>query len=456
MNTDDEQKLDSGVEAAGNRQHSQTKSSSSQSSIPYQSCSSVQSNSPHHVCSATLPDESLPDGGDTTQWESLSSGLDSEEDNLEDTLQEHYSKVMGPNGIAKLADKIPVGKFRLFCYNITRTADDYSRMGSECSRSIDVWWRVSMNCNLRYFAPLESICQQFSNRDEFKLIKDYKEALTSKEYEPILHKMKPNEGYQSISAPREKFASCIVNIAEYLDERIGDKKIRLDDMKSHFCTLKLSSVDHNQEALITNRNIQDNINKAKDVFFLLFAVSPCWDCINFLFLEEHVVKRFGGEEEKHELQGYKNYLKIRWLTHPVNEFPDMTPELTCFKDLNQVKCRINADWDATKIRHALKLKKVIASVYNVDLAAVKLFKANKGSVILHFALPSSCITELSDEKILLLGEHNFLELTVTDKAGKIINDVSYNITEKLIALDDSFQISANQPSSDNEVNTTTC
>ena len=392
------------------------------------------------------------DDGDTGQWESLSNGSDSEEDNLQDSLQKQYSKVMGPKGVAKIADKIAVGEFRLFCFNITRTAEDYSRMGSECCRSNDVWCRVSMNCNLCYFAPLESICQHFSSSgDELKLIKEYKSLLSNKVYEPVLHKVKPNEGYHSITESKELFASSIVNIANFLDERIAAKKIRLEDMKSYFCTLKKSSVDHEQELLITNRNMQDNINKAKDVFFLLFAISPCWDCINFLFLEEHIVKQFGGDEEKRELEEYKHYLKNRWLTRPVKEYPDMTHELTCSEDCNQVKCRINADWDTTKIRQVLRLKKVVASVYNVDPSVVKLLKTSKGSVIAHFALPSSCITKLSDEKILLLVNHNFLDLTVHDKAGNINTTVSYNITEWFAALDDSFQIPANKTLTDNEV-----
>lgn len=394
------------------------------------------------------------DDDDTGRWESLSNASDSEEDILQDSLQKRYSKVMGPKGVAKIADKIPVGEFRLFCFNITRTAEDYSRMGSECCKSNDVWCRVSMNCNLCYFAPLESICKHFSSSagDELKWIKEYKSLLRNRVYEPVLHKIKPNEGYHSITEPKELFASCIVNIANFLDEHIADKKIRLDDMKSYFCTLKKSSVDHEQELLITNRNMQDNINKAKDVFFLLFAISPCWDCINFLFLEEHVVKQFGSDEERQELEGYKHYLKNRWLNRPVKEYPDMTHELMCSEDCNLVKCRINADWDTTKIRQVLRLKKVVASVYNVDPSAVKLLKTSKGSVIAHFALPSSCITELSDENILLLVNHNFLDLSVYDKAGNINTTVSYNITEWFAALDDSFQIPDNKPLTDNEVN----
>ena len=382
----------------------------------------------------------------------MSNGSDSEDDILQDSLQKEYSKVMGPRGVAKIADKIAVGEFRLFCFNITRTAEDYSRMGSECCRSNDVWCRVSMNCNLCHFSPLESICKHFSSSgDELKLIKEYKNTLSNRVYESVLHKIKPNEGYQSITKPKELFASCIVTIANSLDERIADKKIRLEDMKSHFCTLKKSSVDHEQELLITNRNMQDNINKAKDVFFLLFAISPCWDCINFLFLEKHVVKQFGGDEERREIEGYKCYLKNRWLTRSVKECPDMTPELTCFEACNEVICRINADWDTAKIKQVLRLRKVIASVYQIDLSAVKLRKASKGSVIVHFALPSSCITELSDEKVLLLAKHNFLELTVCDKDGKVYPIFSYNITEKFATLDNAFQMPTNQSLSNNEV-----
>ena len=391
------------------------------------------------------------DDDDTGQWESLSNGSESEADILQDSLQKQYSNVMGPKGVAKIADKIAVGEFRLFCFSITRTAEDYSRMGSECCKSNDVWCRVSMNCNLCYFAPLESICQHFSScSDELKLIKEYKNTLSNGVYEPILKKTKPNEGYQSITKPKELFASCIVTIANSLDERIADKKIRLEDMKSYFCTLKKSSVDHEQELLITNRNMQDNINKAKDVYFLLFAISPCWDCINFLFLEEHVVKQFGGDEERCEIAGYKRCLKNRWLTRSVKECPDMTPELTCFEHYNEVICKINADWDTTKIRQVLRLRKVIASVYNVDLSVVKLHKVTKGSIIVYFALPSSCITELSDEKVLLLAKHNFLALTVCDKAGKINPTFSYDITEKFATLDKAFQTPTNSLSN-NEV-----
>ena len=447
-NTDDDHnRIDSGFEATS-IQHFSIKQPLDQTNTSCRSCTHKSLNGNL----ATINDD---------EWELISNNSESEEENLQDTLQKQYSKVMGPKGVAKIADKIPVGEFRLFCYNITRTAEDYSRMGSECSRSNDVWCRVSMNCNLCYFDPLESICQHFPNTgDESKLIREYKSTLSDKIFKPILQKVKPHEGYQSITEPKKLFASCVVNIANSLDDRIAAKKIRLEDMKSYFCTLKISSVDHEQELLITNRNMQDNIIKAKDVFFLLFAISPCWDWINFLFLEEHLVKQFGGDEEKRELEGYKCDLKNRWLARPVKEYPDMTHELTCFADCNQVTCRVNADWDTTKIKQVLRLKKVIASVYNVDPSAVKILKATKGSVIVHFVLSSSCIKTLSDEKILLLAKHNFLELTVYDKTGTINKAVSYNITEKFAVLDSSFQIPANQPSSDNEVtspiNTYTC
>ena len=382
----------------------------------------------------------------------MSSGSGSEDEILQDVLQRQYTKVMGPKGVAKIADKVAVGEFRLFCFNITRTAEDYSRMGSECSRSNDVWCRVSMNCNLCHFTPLESICQHFSSSsDDLKLIKEYKSLLSDKVYEPVRHKIKPNEGYQPITKPRELFASCIVTIASSLDERIADKKIRLEDMKSYFCTLKKSSVDHEQELLITNKNMQDNINKAKDVFFLLFAISPCWDCINFLFLEEHVVKQFGGDEERREIEGYKHCLKNRWLSRPVKEYPDMTHELTCFEDSNEVTCRINAEWDTTKIRQVLRLKKVIASVYNVDLSAVKLCKVYKGSIFVQFILPSSCITEISDENVLLLAKHHFLDLVVDNISGNINPTYSCNIAEKFATLDNTFQIPIDQSLSKNEV-----
>ena len=370
----------------------------------------------------------------------MSSGSDAEEDNLRDTLQKNYTRVMGPSGVAKIANKIPIEEFRLFCFNITRTPEDYSRMSNESLRSPEIWCRVSMNCNYCHFSPLESICQHFSNGSQefIKLVEEYKEALDDKKFKIICSKTKPNEGYQSVSEPKELFSMCVVNIAITLHERVVKKRLCLDDMKSYFCTLKISSVDHEQELLITSTNIQDNINKAKDVFFLLFAISPCWDCINFLFLEEHVVKQFGGDDEKRELESYKRHLKNRWLIRPVQEYPDMTAEVTCFRHLHQIKCRINAEWDTTKINQVLKLKKVIASVYDVDLSAVKLLKASKGSVNVYFALPSVCNKKLLDEHILLLAKHDFLELTVydldnpdKDKAAII----SYDITERFIALD---------------------
>ena len=223
-------------------------------------------------------------------------------------------------------------------------------------------------------------------------------------------------------------------------------------MKSYFCTLKISSVDHEQELLITSTNIQNNINKAKDVFFLLFAVSPCWDCINFLFFEEHVVKQFGGDDEKKELESYKRHLKNRWLMRPVEEYPNMTAELTCFRHLHQIKCRINAEWDTTKINQVLKLKKVVASVYDVDLSVVKLLKTSKGSVIIYFALPSVCNKELHDEHILLLAKHDFLELAVYDLDGPDKDKaaiISYDITERFNALDN--LLASSVQSDDNEV-----
>ena len=90
--------------------------------------------------------------------DSLSSDSDSEEITLKESLQRRYTQVMGPNGVAKIVHHIEVGEFRLFCYNLTRTAEDYSRMGTECSRSIDIWCRVSRNCSYCYFSLLESIC----------------------------------------------------------------------------------------------------------------------------------------------------------------------------------------------------------------------------------------------------------------------------------------------------------
>lgn len=384
---------------------------------------------------------------DAGQWEPVSSDTDSEEE-CYGVLQKEYSKVMGPEGVAKLVDKIAVGELRLFYFNITRTAEDYSRMSSGCFRSNDVWCRVSIKCNVRYFEPLEMICQHFSTGNEVKLIKEYKEILTKKEYESVLQRIKPNEGYRLIVEPKKVFASCIVNIANSLADQITGKKIRLEDMKSYFCTLKIFSADHEQELLITKRNVQGNITKAKDVFFLLFATSPCWDYINFLFLEEHVVKQFGGIEEKRELQRYKDYLKNLWLKEYC---PDMTQELTCSESCNQVECKINADWDTAKIQQILRLKQVIASVYNIDPSAVKLLKAKKGSIIVNFVLPSPCITELSDEKVVVLAKHNFLKLTVYDKPGEINTTLSCNITEKFAALDNLFQGQSNEPSSDYEV-----
>lgn len=388
------------------------------------------------------------------QYELVSSDSDAEEDDLRDTLQKKYTRVMGPSGVAKIANKIPVEEFRLFCFNITRTPEDYTRMSSESLRSPEIWCRVSMNCNYCHFCPLQSICQHFSsvNREFVKLVEEYRETLKAKRYETICAKTKPNIGYQSVSEPKELFASCILNIAITLHERVVKKQLSLDDMKSYFCTLKISSLDHEQELLIRNADILDNINKAKDVFFLLFAISPCWDCINFLFLEEHVVKRFGGNEEEKELESYKRHLKNRWLARPMQEYPDMTVELTCFKHPHQIQCRINAEWDTTKINQVLKLKKVIASIYDVDPSAIKLYKAKKGSIIAYFALPPVCNKELSDEQILLLAKHDFLELTVhglesSDKSKAVI---SFNIIERLNALNGSFQASSKQLD-DNEV-----
>jgi len=382
------------------------------------------------------------------QYEPVSSDSDFEEDYLRDTLQKKYTRVMGPSGVAKIANKIAVEEFRLFCFNITRTPEDYGRMSNESLRSPEIWCRVSMNCNYCHFSPLESICQHFSNgNQEFaKLVKEYKEALKDKRFEMICFKTKPNEGYQSVNKPKELFASCIVSIAVTLHERVVQKRLCLDDMKSYFCTLEISSIDHEQKLLITNTNMKDNISKAKDVFFLLFAISPCWDFINFLFLEDHVVKQFGGDEERKELESYKCHLKNRWLVRPVQEYPDMAAELTCFKHHHQIQCRINAEWDTTKIKQVLKLKKVIASVYNVDLSAVKLFKATKGSIIIHFALPLVCNKELSDEHILLLAKHDFLELAIYDLDGIDKNKpiVSYDIIERFTALNASFQVPLEQ------------
>ena len=361
---------------------------------------------------------------------------------------------MGPSGVAKIANKIPIEEFRLFCFNITRTSEDYRRMSNESLRSPEIWCRVSMNCNYCHFSLLESICQHFANgcQEFIKLVEEYKKSLADKMFKTICLKTKPNEGYQSVSEPKELFAACVVNIAITLHERVLKKKLCLDDMKSYFCTLKISSVDHEQELLITSTNIQDNINKAKDVFFLLFAVSPCWDCINFLFFEEHIVKQYGGDDEKKELEGYKRHLKNRWLLRPVEECPDMTAELTCFRHLHQIKCRINAEWDTTKINQVLRLKKVVASVYDVDLSVVKLLKASKGSVIVYFALPSVCNKELHDEHILLLAEHDFLELAVYDLDGPDKDEaaiISYDITERFNALDN--LLASSVQSDDNEV-----
>lgn len=381
---------------------------------------------------------------DNERWELVSSGSDLEESTLQNSLQKRYTQVMGPSGVAKIAHYAEIGEFRLYCYNITRTAEDYSWMGNECSRSIDVWCRVSMKCNLRYFAPLESICKQFGgdSGEALKMVREYKKLQEDKKFTTILSKTKQDDGYQSVTEPKEYFASCITNVAISLNDRITEKKVLLDNMKSYFCTLEISSTDHHQQELfITKGSIQSNINKAKDVFFLLFAISPCWDSINFLFFEEHVVKQFGGDREKQELEKYKQFLKKYWLVSSVQKFPDMTAELTCFNNCYQVECRINAEWDTTKIKQILRLKEVIASVYHIDLSAVKLYKATKGSVIVYFALPSSCIKELSNEHIVLLADHDFLELTVHDPDGIDENQViiSYNILERFIALDDSFQ-----------------
>ena len=373
------------------------------------------------------------------QWEVISCDSDYEENNLQNDLQKKYTQVMGPDGVAKIAHHAPVQEFRLFCYNITRTAENYHMMGQECSRSIDVWCRVSMKCNYCYFTPLESICRQFDS-EAFKLVKDYKEFLQDKKFEAIISKTQPYDGYHSVIEPKELFASCVVSIASSLSKRITCKKISLDDMKSYFCTLKISTVDHQHELFITNSEIQHNINKAKDVFFLLFAISPCWDCINFLFLEEHVVKRFGDTEEKKELEKYKCDLRNRWYASSLQKYPDMTAELTCFENCSQIECRINAEWDTTKIKQILRLKEVIASIYNIKLSAIKLYKVTKGSIIAYFSLPSFCIKELSYEHVLLLADHEFLELTVLDVNGANENKAlaSYNILERFITLDNSF------------------
>ena len=388
------------------------------------------------------------------QYESVSSDSDAEEDDLRDTLQKKYTRVMGPSGVAKIANKIPVEELRLFCFNITRTPEDYTRMSSESLRSPEIWCRVSMNCNYCHFCPLQTICQHFSNgnREFVKLVEEYRKTLKDKRFETICAKTKPNTGYQSVSEPKELFAACVLNIAITLHERVVNKQLSLDDMKSYFCTLKISSLDHERELLIRNTDILDNINKAKDVFFLLFAISPCWDCINFLFLEEHVVKRFGGNEEEKELESYKRHLKNRWLACPMQEYPDMTAELTCFKHPHQIQCRINAEWDTTKINQVLKLKKVIASIYDIDPSAIKLYKAKKGSVIVYIVLPPVCNKELSDEQILLLAKHDFLELTVHDPDSSDENKaiISFNIIERLNGLNSSVQTPSKQLD-DNEV-----
>lgn len=389
------------------------------------------------------------------QYESVSSDSEAEEDDLRESLQKKYTRVMGPSGAAKIANKIPAEEFRLFCFNITRTSEDYSRMSNESLRSPEIWCRVSMSCNYCHFAPLESICQYFSNASQefIKLVEEYRKTLDDKRFKTIRSKTKPNTGYQSVSEPKELFASCILSIAISLHERVVQRKVCLDDMKSYFCTLKISSIDHEQELLITNTQILDNINKAKDIFFLLFAVSPCWDCINFLFFEEHIVKQFGGDEEKKELESYKRHLKNRWLTRPVQEYADMTAELTCFRYHHQIQCRINAEWDSTKIKQVLKLKKVIASVYDVNLSAIKLLKARKGSIIIYFALPPVCNKELSDEHVLLLAKHDFLELTVydLDSGDKDKAVISFDIIERFTALDNSFQVIPSEQLDDTEV-----
>ena len=86
-----------------------------------------------------------------------------------------------------------------------------------------------------------------------------------------------------------------------------------------------------------------------------------------------------------------------------------------------------------QIKQILRLKEVIASVYNTDPSAVELTKASKGSVIVYFTLPSSCIKELSDEHIVLLADHEFLELTIHDPDNdKVI--ISCNILKGLLLL----------------------
>ena len=423
------------VESATNQPHSGDDSGYGKSSTQELSTSLSPKSKEGHL--STVSDDVFVN----EQWKLVSSDSDFEENNFQNDLQKKYTQVMGPDGVAKIAHHTPVEEFRLLCYNIARTAENYHMMGHECSRSIEVWCRVSAKCNYCYFTPLESICRQF-NSDAFKLVKDYKEFLQDKRFEAIVSKTEPKHGYLSVTEPKELFASCVVSIATSLSKRIAHREIFLDDMKSYFCTLKISSVDHEHTLFITNSEIQHNINNAKDVFFLLFAISPCWDCINFLFLEEHVVKKFGDKEERQELERYKRDLKTRWLAGSVQKYPDMTAELTCFESCRQVKCKINAEWDTTKIKQILRLKEVIASVFNIDLAAVKLYKVNKGSIIAYFALPSSCINkELSDEHVLLLADHEFLELTVLDPNSTDENEVIMycDILERFIALDNSFQ-----------------
>ena len=159
------------------------------------------------------------------QYELVSSDSDAEEDNLRDTLQKKYTRVMGPSGVAKIANKIPIEEFRLFCFNITRTSEDYRRMSNESLRSPEIWCRVSMNCNYCHFSPLESICQHFANgcQEFIKLVEEYKKSLADKMFKTICLKTKPNEGYQSVSEPKELFAACVVNIAITLHERVLKK-----------------------------------------------------------------------------------------------------------------------------------------------------------------------------------------------------------------------------------------
>ena len=83
---------------------------------------------------------------------------------------------------------------------------------------------------------------------------------------------------------------------------------------------------------------------------------------------------------------------------------------------------------------------MIASIYNIKLSAIKLYKVTKGSIIAYFSLPSFCVKELSYEHVLLLADHEFLELTVLDVNGANENKAlaSYNILERFITLDNSF------------------